>query len=207
MNKLVIPTILAFSVLIAGIFAFMPVEKAITVDEFIIAALNGTIVNSEDAILLALEDKIKLSSDSTGPTNPAPSDSSFVDVTIRALDDGQTTTFNLKECYLTGTTDDIGEDNDVKVTAIFIDGVQLYQGPDRLFVPFGPIVDTTGFFNIKQVELLSGLGFHTGLGADDTIVMTVLLDQKDLVDEIKCIAFVQNSADLDVTIELNPLPP
>jgi len=202
MNKLVIPTILAFSVLIAGVFAFMPVDKATTVDEEIIAALNGTIVNSGDAILLALEDKIKLSSDSAGPTNPSPSDISSTDVTIRALDDGQTTTFNLKECYLRGNTG--GSNKDVKVTAIFIDGVQLYQGPDRLFVPFGPIVDTTAFFSINQVELLSGLGFHTGLGADDTIIMRVLLDDQDSVEEIKCIAFVQNSADLDVTIILNP---
>jgi len=198
MNKLVIPTILAFSVLIAGIFAFMPVDKATTVDEEIIAALNGTIVNSQDAILLALEDKIKLSSNSAGPTNPSPADTSFVDVTIRALDEGQPTTFNLKECYLRG--DPGGFNKDVKVIAIFIDGVQLYQGADKEFTPFGPIVDTTNFFNIKQVELLSGLGFHTGLGADDTIIMTIQLDDADLVDEIKCIAFVQQSADLEVTI-------
>jgi len=206
MNKLVIPTILAFSVLIAGAFAFVPVDKATTVDEEIIAALNGTIVNSEDAILLALEDKIKLSSNSTGPTNPAPSDNARVDVTIRALDDGQTTTFNLKECYLRG--DPGGFNKDVKVIEIFIDGIELYQAANRAFTPFGPIVDITNFFTLNQVELLSGLGFHTGLGADDTIILRIGLDDQDSVDEIKCIAFVQNSADLDVTIDLNPtLPP
>jgi len=41
MNKLVIPTILIGTILIAGIFAFIPVQNAVTVHQEIIAALNG----------------------------------------------------------------------------------------------------------------------------------------------------------------------
>jgi len=41
MNKLAIPAVLAATVLIAGMFAFMPVEKASTVHSSIIAALQG----------------------------------------------------------------------------------------------------------------------------------------------------------------------
>ena len=41
MNKLLIPTILTATVLIAGIFAFLTVEKVSTVHDTIIAALDG----------------------------------------------------------------------------------------------------------------------------------------------------------------------
>lgn len=54
MNKLVIPAILAATVLVAGMFAFMPVERATTVHTAILAGirdvntvdLNGLPVNS-----------------------------------------------------------------------------------------------------------------------------------------------------------------
>jgi len=41
MNKLAIPSILTAAVLIAGIFAFMPVEQAVTVHDTIVADLQG----------------------------------------------------------------------------------------------------------------------------------------------------------------------
>jgi len=41
MNKLAIPALLAATVMIAGIFAFMPVDKATTVDAKIIAAITA----------------------------------------------------------------------------------------------------------------------------------------------------------------------
>jgi len=46
MNKLAIPAVLAATVLIAGIFAFMPVEKATTVHDQIIAALSGQLAGA-----------------------------------------------------------------------------------------------------------------------------------------------------------------
>ena len=42
MNKIVIPAILGITIIIAGIFAFMPIEKAATVHTTIIADLQGT---------------------------------------------------------------------------------------------------------------------------------------------------------------------
>ena len=203
MNKLVIPTILAFSVLIAGISAFMPVDKATTVDDAIIAALNGTIANSYDEVLLDLEDKIKLSSASDGTSFTSGEDDGTSTVTIQALDDGQPTTFNLKECYLQGESTTNNTSDEVEVVAIFIDGIQLYQGSDRQFSRFGPI-DTSNTINTATVEIISGLGFHTGLGADDTITITVIVDFDDRVKDITCIAFVQNSADLVVTVTEPP---
>jgi len=203
MNKLVIPTILAFTVLIAGAFAFVPVDKAATVEDEIIAALNGTIINMYDDVLLDLEEKIKLSSASAGPTNTSGSDNLTVDITIRALDNtGLKTTFNLKECYLKGEGND-GISDEVRVTAIRIDGEPLFTSENKNFSAFGPI--DSSLFGMAMVELLSGLeNLHTGLGADDTITMTVTLDTGERVNEIKCVAFVQNSADLDVNIELTP---
>ncbi len=47
MNKLVIPTILTATVLVAGMFAVMPVEKASSVHTTIIAAIN----NAQSGIL------------------------------------------------------------------------------------------------------------------------------------------------------------
>ena len=55
MNKLLIPAILTATVLIAGIFAFVPVDKANTVHDLIIAAISGTagitIVSEENVVL------------------------------------------------------------------------------------------------------------------------------------------------------------
>jgi len=200
MNKLVIPTILAFSVLIGGIFAFMPVEKATTVHLEIIAAIQGFMTNSQDAILLDLEEKIKLSSASDGPTITSGNNNLVAVITIRALDGGQPTTFNLKECYLTGTTDNLFDD-EIEVKAITVDSRQVFTGVNRGFSAYGPVTASTGLFNLASVEIISGLGFHTGLGADDTITMDVEVDEGDRINEIKCIAFVQQSADLLVTID------
>ena len=50
MNKLVIPSILTATVLIAGIFAFMPADKASTVDSTIIEAIQNA-VSAQDRIL------------------------------------------------------------------------------------------------------------------------------------------------------------
>ena len=198
MNKIIIPTILAFSVLIGGVFAFIPTQNATTVHPFILEAIESSSEDFSNAIILDLEDKIKLSSDSD--TSTAVGSNNDATVTIRALDGGQPTTFNLKECYLTGTTNDSGSD-DVEVTAITVDGTSLFTGPSESFNNFGPWSDSTTVAGQAQVELISGLGFHTGLGADNFITMTVRVDSGDKIDEIFCIAFVQQSANLFVTIE------
>jgi len=209
MNKLVIPAILVATVMVAGIFAFIPVEQATTVHTTVVADLQGgggldhddisdDIADTETAILLDLEEKIKLSEDSDGPTAVSTGGETST-ITIRALDTGNPTTFNLKECYLEGTSDNAGGD-DIQVTAIRIDGTSLYQGSNQGFpTPFGPTTD--GNAGTSMVDLLSGLGFTNGLGATDTITMTVNMDSGEFVDQIQCIAFVQNSADLVVTID------
>jgi len=199
MNKLVIPTILAFSVLIAGVFAFIPTQNATTVHDEIIAAIESSSEDFSNAIILDLEDKIKLSSASD--TSNIISGGADAFLTIRADgEQGQPTTFNLKECYLIATTDNSGQD-DVRVTAISIDGEDLFTDPEKIFMPFGPWSDSTQVSGQAQVELISGLGFHTGLGAENFITMTIRVDFGDEIDEIFCIAFVQQSANLFVTIE------
>ena len=197
MNKIIIPTILAFSVLVVGIFAFIPVQNATTVHPEIIAAIENSFANIGDPILLDLENKTKLSSDIF--TSGAISTGGNATVTIRALDGGEKTTFNLKECYLTGTVDNDGSD-DVQVTRIIVDGKELRTGPNFVFTSFGPWTDAAAASGQAQVEVISGLGFDTGLGADDTITLTVRVDFDDRIDRIFCIAFVQNRADLQVTM-------
>jgi len=198
MNKLVIPTILAFSVLIAGAFAFVPVDKATTVHPKIIAAVEDLVAGVQDDILLDLENKTKLSSDID--TSNKVSFGGVAKVFIKALDGSQQeTTFNLKECYLTGTSDNSGSD-DVQVTALRIDGKDIFTGTNQAFSSFGPWNDFTGISGRAQVEVITGLGFHSGLGAADEITMDIQVDTGDEINFVKCIAFVQNSADLDVVI-------
>jgi len=199
LNKLVIPTILAFSVLIAGVFAFIPTQNVTTVHPSIIEAIQSASEDFPNAIILDLEDKIKLSSDIF--TSGAISNGGDAIVTIRALDGGQPTTFNLKECYLTGTSNDDDED-DIEVTRITVDGEDLFTDPEKKFTSFGPWTDDNG--GTAMVEVISGLGFHTGLGADDTITMTIRVDFDDRIDRVFCIAFVQQSADLQVTMSGPP---
>ena len=50
MNKIVIPAILTVTILIAGIFALAPVEKASTVHTTIIADLQGTSILTDTAV-------------------------------------------------------------------------------------------------------------------------------------------------------------
>jgi len=202
LNKLIIPSVLTATILIAGIFALIPVQNATTVHEEILAAVQGFISNSENAIMIDLGNKTKLSSASD--TSGVVSDGDDAIIQIRALDDGQPTTFNLKECYLTGTTNNSGSD-DVQVTAITVDGEDL--GTDKnsdTITSFGPWNDSTVVSGTATVEIISGLGFHTGLGADDTITLTVRVDFEDVLDEIFCIAFVQNRADLQVLVTQDP---
>jgi len=181
LNKLAIPAILVATVMVAGMFAFIPVEQASTVHA---------------TILLDLEEKIKLSEDSDGPTI-AVGFSGTSTITIRALDDNlQPTVFNLKECYLEGTTNGAGGDN-ILVSLITVDGDTLSTATNGVFIGFGPRTAGAG---TSMVEVISGLGFTTGLGATDTITMSVIISANDLVDDISCIAFVQNNADLVVSI-------
>jgi len=72
MNKIVIPTILVATVLIAGIFAFAPVDKASSVHEEIIAAIlagqGDTVVLLSGAHLERIQTPIDNDSDGDGTT-------------------------------------------------------------------------------------------------------------------------------------------
>ena len=199
MNKIIIPTILTAIVLISGIFAFIPVQQATTVHDEIIAAIQGSISGSQDAILEDLEDKIKLSSASFGPTAASVQNNDTSAIIITALDGTQETTFNLKECYLEATTNN-NNDDDVQVIAILVDDEAIYTGVNQGFTSFGPFSGPTVGSVTATVEILSGLGFHTGLGAEEEIQILVEVDDGDLIKDVTCIAFVQNSADLKVTV-------
>ena len=55
MNKIVIPAILVATILIAGIFALAPVEKAATVHTTIISDLQGTSILTDTAVKVNLD--------------------------------------------------------------------------------------------------------------------------------------------------------
>lgn len=183
MNRVVIPSVLAAIVLVAGLIVANPVYMAGTTHH----------LGAGPQVMM------KLSSDPAGPTTASGGDGQFSTVVIRALTGaGNPGVFNLKECYLRGTTNG-GVGDDIQVTAILIDGNALFTGTNAAFTPFGPTTDASGGVVTNMVEILSGLGFHTGLGATDTITMTVTLDAGELINEIFCIAFVPVGTDLAVT--------
>lgn len=182
----------------------LDIEDAVTDPVFGLEEIKNEVRFIEGNVTLIktdLETKLKLSSDKGGPSKTAQGDDRTSLIQIRALDDGQPTTFNLKECYLEGTAGGSpNQDDRVLVKEIFIDGVELYQGPNGSFASFGPIDGFDLIALTAMVEVISGLGFTTGLGADDAIVMRVILNEGERIDEIFCIGFVQNSADLQVLL-------
>lgn len=182
----------------------LDIEDAVTDPVFGLEEIKNEVRFIEGNVTLIktdLETKLKLSSDKAGPSLTPTPNNSVSEIQIRALDNGQPTTFNLKECYLEGTAggNPNGQDN-IEVTRITIDGTRLYQGPNKSFTPFGPISGFDLLGITAMVEVISGLGFTTGLGADDAIVMRVILNEGERIDEIFCIGFVQNSADLQVLL-------
>ena len=68
MNKIVIPAILAATVLVAGMFALMPVQKASTVHTAITAAVSDL---DGDGVPNAV-DKCPLTADPTNAAGPVP---------------------------------------------------------------------------------------------------------------------------------------
>jgi len=104
MNKLVIPTILSFTVLIAGIFAFMPIEKASTVHDQIIAALGGPIAT------LSLQKTLDGEGAGAG-TDVTWTITAVTDVVVHQIYVDNTPT----NCTITGPHDDHGTPNDNRV--------------------------------------------------------------------------------------------
>jgi len=153
--KVVLPTILVATVIIAGVFAFMPVEKASTVHQTIIDAINAgntalAIQLLEDLggghddlgighsdITAELQDKLKLMNATDTETfvigQSNPSGPGLVDgynILVEALDGEKNVNFNLKEVYLCGSGNTILEVQFVHIQNISFDPTFNFVVPD-----------------------------------------------------------------------------
>jgi len=232
MNKLLIPSILAATILVAGVFVFMPVEKASTVDQQIIDAINAG--NTALALELLedlggghddlgighsditgeLKDKLKLmvETDDEYITIVEPVVGFTIEVEARNAE-LENVPFNLKEVYLCGYSGNSASD------AITIEFVHI-ENVDFLFgAPFGADIKITdvdggtldidiidGYTCVDIISALanSGRAGSVGLGSDSNLVIELSGDIGDYVTFLKCIAFTPNEA-ITLKCDIEPI--
>jgi len=214
MNKLLIPSILVATILVAGVFAFIPVQKATTVHEFVIAALTGDAFITNQDISEELKDKLKLmvaTDDDFFQINDEildPGDIIGFTIEVEAFAGFEHVPFNLKEVYVCGSAvgdatitiefihiEDVLLDGltgavfaqDIKITDV--DGSSL--GPDGI-----DIIDGTTCVDIISALAKDGRAGAVGLGSDTNLVIELDGDDPDFVDFVKCIAFTPNEAEI-----------
>jgi len=194
LNKVVVPTILVATVIIGGIFAFIPVNQATTVHTQIIDAINAgntalALELLEDLggghddlgvghfnITAELQDKIKLLN---ATDDEVINFSNFVNatITVEALNAAnQTVIFNLKEVYLCGIVGgEPGISNYVTVNSIWIQNVNFTENgvPDEadieIFDIYGGPLGVELIGGDTCVEVLSSLA-TPGIGMAVEIV-------------------------------------
>ena len=209
MNKLLIPGVLVATILVAGAFAFIPIDKASTIHLELIAALTGDLGITNQDIVEDLKDKLKLMNATDTETleigdDFGPGEVIGFNILVEALDENQeNVNFNLKEVYLCGD----GGGDTLQVDFIYIENIEFN-------VPFGFVTDADitiaslsgGAMNINLlssegcVDIISALADNgragaMGLGSDEELVIEIdgLLDNH--IDFVKCIAFTPNAAD------------
>ena len=122
MNKLIIPAILAATVMVAGIFAFMPVERASTVHTTIIAEVQSSTVLSDNSITAA-----KLAADAITEINDGSLGSDVLTAfttDLGAADVTVTSTTDFVTCITadnpTGTDGDITVNNNGNTVSVAV---------------------------------------------------------------------------------------
>jgi len=196
LNKLLIPTILTAIVLIAGVFAFMPIDKASTVHTSIIASQRTLLVDSDSGTGITTGDTIVFDCDKN---------------------------FTIREIYFTLTDFDSNDgerltlgDQGTTLDAIIVDGVALrrdngFTEQFDLFTDFGTLNDVTASIsytgtNIEVTEESIPLFLTAeGAGADDIVFN--LNDEGgnaiDASDELTVKAFFDVQSDATCTVSVN----
>ena len=208
MNKLLIPGVLVATVLVAGVFAFIPVEKATTFDEFIIAAINGDAGISNQDIAEELKDKLKLMVEEEEQTINLSVGTPGFTIEVEATNaELENVPFNLKEVYLCGYSGVVNLTVfPIRIEFVHIEDVDF----DPNGSPFGADITITnsagtnmalvvidGYTCVDVVSALakSGRAGAVGLGSDSNLVIEFSGDSPEShVDFVKCIAFTPNEA-------------
>jgi len=212
MNKLLIPGALVATILVAGAFTFVQIDKASTLHFEIIVAIIGFPGFTNQDIVDDLEDKLKLMN--ATDTETAVIDNDIVDgynIVVEALNNGTNVNFNLKEVYLCGGAP---ANDTIFVDRIYIENVTFSELNNRAVDADVIIKDLDGL-NLRVqlittgtgcVEVLSALANAgppdgigragaMGLGSDDDLAIVISGSSGDFVDFVKCIAFTPNKAD------------
>jgi len=154
MNKLLIPTILVATVMIAGAFAFMPIEKATTVHIQIIDSIGQTANVIEDRATLL---------------------TSGVDVACTVT---STNDYIIIEIYLDNSPT-TGGDKSFRIQDMFVDGVTvggplnaapltIATGDMEAYIPLFPIMKNPGNFQqMGPIPVEGGEDFVFVLDNDD----------------------------------------
>ena len=206
MNKFLIPGVLVATILVAGAFAFIQIDKASTLHFEIIDAINGFPGVTNQDIVDDLEDKLKLMNATDTETVVVGDD--FVigyNIVVEALNNGTNVNFNLKEVYLCGSAP---VNDTIRVDRIYIQNVTFSEETNEALDADVVIKDllgnnmdvqliTTGTGCVDVISALAadGRAGAMGLGSDDDLAIVVRGSPGDFVDFVKCIAFTPNKAD------------
>ena len=205
MKKLAIPAILAATIMVAGAFAFMPVEQASTVHNSVIASLEETaqrvVENSpsqkivaitynleglpSNGVPIVLFDGTNVNNIESGhivatlPTNAADGDCSADEIPMHEIG------------LLIGAVDnESGDDKTVNVTS-FAESVGLGDGILCVF-----------HFDINADELLAGDGLSGAGGVTDVAIVYNMPEPEDENDEVHEEYFPAGTS-ISVSLKLN----
>jgi len=182
MNKLAIPTILLATVMVAGMFAFMPVEQASTVHD------SGAIITAGGAVLDAdedLNDRIVAGNDD--------------DITITIGTDNNTP-FIVHQIIACG---DSAVNGDIAITSIVVDGdsIELIAGGLDEF----SIVDASEEQSCMDLVSLAneatgddGVGVSMASSGGDIVFTFNGSIAGDTLTSVKVVASVQSGANIEV---------
>jgi len=215
MNKLLIPGVLVATILVAGAFAFIQIDKASTVHFDIINAVIGDLGITNQDISEELKDKLKLMNATDTETlvigQSNPSGPGFVDgynILVEALDENkENVIFNLKEVYLCGTGGSRLEVQFVYIQNISFDPTFNFVVPGSADITIATLSgsglgenlfdrSTRACVDVISKLAQSGRAGAMGLGSDERLVIQIggFTNVGD-VDFVKCIAFTPNAAE------------
>jgi len=206
MNKLLIPGVLVATILVAGAFAFIQIDKVSTVHFEIINAIIGNPGVTNQDISEELKDKLKLMN--ATDTETVVIDLDTVDgynIVVEAKNgEGENVVFNLKEVYLCGTAP--------KNTTILVDKVYIENivfdgetnealGADVIIasktggpIGFPLVISNSACVYVLASLAASGRAGANGLGSDKELAIVITGSPDDVVEFVKCIAFTPNEA-------------
>ena len=177
MNKLAIPAILVATVMVAGIFAFIPVEQASTVHDTITADLELKVATTEIATLDAVDE----GDDVFAAALDGIDVSDAIALTVQVVIDGGVDLDD--DCDLELTVTDASNGVDFNTGGVLLNDVIIFNASDEVDPVAGDVV-------LHTVDL--------SIGAFDTVDM--ILDLEDGGDG--GVADCDNASDWDLTVSV-----